>query len=108
MRFYPVPFSAKGEEKLVYNMAIREVLIISIGIGLGLGAAGILSLMLHTLILFCIPVALPFIGLAAIIAFTRINKNDNELTLDAYFFRLIKYKQRPRHYLKIRKEAKQD
>lgn len=74
----------------------------AIGIGLGLFAAWFMSKILHTFIIFCSPFALPFVGIAALLAFIRVKKNDTIITLDDYISRKILFKQRPRHYLKYR------
>jgi uncharacterized protein YacL len=105
MRIYPVPFSAQEEEKLIFNLSAREVLVMSIDIGAGLIMAGILARALHTFMLYCIPVAIPFVIAAFILAFTKITRSGCQLTLDEYVRRLIKYNRRPRHYLRYRERS---
>jgi uncharacterized protein YacL len=106
MRFYPVPFSAKEEEKLAFNLTTREIMVLSIGITLGLLVAWLTSLILDTYFIFCIPIGLPFVGISALLAFVKVNKSDAVMTLENYIFRLIRFKQRPRHYLKERQKEK--
>jgi uncharacterized protein YacL len=103
MRFYPVPFSAKEEEKLVFNLSVREVLIMAIGIGIGLAIAGIASVFLNTFLIHCIPLGLPFVGLAVLLAFVKVNKSGCIMTLENYALRKLKFQQKPRHYLKERR-----
>lgn len=104
MRYYRVPFDAKDEEKLAFNLTVREILIMSVGLGLGLLTAWIASTILSTLLLYCVPFGLPFVGLAAMLAFVKVNKNGCVMTLEKYAYRKIIFSQRPRHYLKIREE----
>lgn len=105
MRYYPVPFAAKEEERLVYNLTTREVLILAVGIALGLLTAWLMSKALHTFIIFCSPFGLPSVGIAVLLAFIRVKKNDCVMTLDNYMLRKIFYAQRPRHYLKYREDC---
>lgn len=102
MRIYPVPFSSKEEAKLIFNLAPREVLILSIGVGAGLVVAAILAAILGTFMLYCIPAAIPFIAASAILAFTKVKRAGCEMTLDDYVKRTVFYNRRPRHYLCLR------
>lgn len=103
MRFYPVPFSAKEEEKLVFNLSVREVLIMAVGIGIGLAVAGIASAFLNTFLIYCIPLGLPFVGVAALLAFVKVNKGGCIMTLENFALRKFNFQQKPRHYLKERR-----
>lgn len=102
MQFYSVPFSTKEEEKLAFNLTAREVLIMSIGIAIGLFVAKIASIFLDTFIIYCVPLGLPFVGIAALLAFVKIDKGGCIMTLGNYALRKINYRQKPRHYLKER------
>jgi uncharacterized protein YacL len=103
MRFYPVPFSAKEEEKLVFNLSVREVLIMAVGISTGLLFAKISSIFLNTFFIYCVPLGLPLFGLAALLTFVKINKGGCIMTLENYAIRKFKFQQKPRHYLKGRR-----
>ncbi|NLE06015.1 MAG: PrgI family protein [Crenarchaeota archaeon] len=102
MRFYPVPFSAKEEEKLVFNLSVREVLIMSVGIATGLLFAKITSVFLNTFFIHCIPLGLPFVGVAALLAFVKVNKGGCVMTLENFALRKIYFQQKSRHYIKER------
>jgi len=102
MRYYPVPFSTKEEEKLVFSLSVREVLIMAVGTALGLVTAKIASAALETFFIYCVPLGLPFVGLAALLAFVKVTKSDCVMTLENYILRSISFKQRPRHYIKER------
>lgn len=102
MRFYPVPFSAKEEEKLVFNLSVREVMIMSVGTAIGLLFVKIVSLFLDTFFIHCIPLGLPFVGIAALLAFVKINKGGCVMTLENFTLRKFCFQQKPRHYLKKR------
>lgn len=103
MLIYPVPFSAKEEEKLIFNLNTREVLVMSSGIGLGIIASAILAAALNTFIIYCIPLAIPFVGVAFLLAFIKVNRAGATLTLNEYALRKLKYNNRSRHYLRYRK-----
>lgn len=105
MRLYPVPFTTQGEEKMIFNMSARQVLIIGIGLILGFSTAAILAKALKTFTLFCLPVALPFLAVAAFLAFTRIKRFGRELSMGDYIYLKFCYKHEPKHYLRFRERS---
>jgi|LSQX01.2.fsa_nt_gb hypothetical protein len=104
MQYYRVPFDTKGEEKLAFNLTLREIMILSTGGGIGLFVSWVASLIISTQMLFCTPFAIPFVGVAMLLAFVKINRDGCVMTLEKYLYRKFIYEQRPRHYLKIREE----
>lgn len=99
MKVYPVPFSAKEEDKLIFNLSTKEALIIGVSIVVGLFAAGIGSVALHSQMLFCLPLGLPFIFAGAVLALKRLNISGCEMTAGDYILYRYSFKQRNRHYL---------
>lgn len=106
MRYYPVPFSAEEEEKLIFDYSTKEVLVFGGGIVTGLICAKILSLILATYMLYCLPMLIPFGGIGAVLAFKKVVHGDAVLTVGDYLLAKYKYKKRPRHYLKGWREEK--
>lgn len=102
MRAYDVPFTTQGEEKLIFNLSVKQVLIIGISAAVGFLAANILSKILDTFLLFCFPVALPFIGIGAILAFTKIKKHGKEFNFGEFLYYKTLYKYQPKHFLRKR------
>lgn len=100
MRYYSVPFSTKEEEKLLFNLSTKEVLVFGSGIIIGVLFAGILALILNTYMLFCLPVALPFVGLAAILALKKIKRSGCELTVGDYLIYKYRFNNRNHHYVR--------
>jgi hypothetical protein len=74
----------------------------TVGIATGIIVAKIGSILLNTFLLFCIPLGLPFVGIAALLAFVKTDKSGCVMTLENYIIRLINYQRRPRHYVKRR------
>lgn len=105
MRLYPVPFTTQGEEKLIFNMSARQVLIVGIGLMFGFIAAVILSKVLKTFTLYCVPVILPFIAIAAFLAFTKRKKYGRELSMGDYIYLKFCYSLEPKHYLRCRERG---
>jgi len=104
LRYYPVPFSTEGEEKLIFNFTVKESLILGGGIFLGLIAAGLLAAVLKTYVLYCLPLVLPFAAAGAVLALMKVNKEGCEMTVADYLIHLYRYKNRARHHLRLRKE----
>jgi hypothetical protein len=102
MRYYPVPFSSKGEDRLFFNLTIQESLIIGSGICVGLLAAKIVSVFAEALILVCLPAAIPFVAAGILFVIVPIRHVDGQISLFQYCLRRIEFNRRPRHLLRER------
>jgi len=105
LRYYSVPFSSKNDEKLIFNLSTRELLICGSGVLLGVLVAGIVSLCIKAYMISCLPVAIPFSAVGALLAFKKVNKIGCQMTLYDYLLRKYYFSKRPRHYLHVRKET---
>jgi hypothetical protein len=105
MRLYPVPFTTQGEEKLIFNLTIKQVLVIGLGSIVGFTAMTILSKILGVLMLYCLPVMLPFLGISIFLALAKKNKSGRSLELGEYVFLKFCYKHQPKHYLRFRERS---
>ncbi len=105
MKVYPVPFSTKEEDKLIFNLSTKQSLIIGASVILALITAGLLTAILQTQMLFCLPIGLPVIFVGVILAMKKIEISGCEMTTGDYLFYRYKYSQRKRHYLTQRGEG---
>jgi len=103
LRTYPVPFSTKGEERLLFNLTLRELAWLLGGLAAGLGASGLLAAMLKTFMLFCLPAALPFLGLAWVLATWKVKEIDHREMLDRHLLNGFLYKHRSHDYINYRR-----
>jgi len=103
LKFYPVPFSTKEEDKLIFNLSTKQTLIIGASAILALIAAGIMAAILQTQMLFCLPIGIPVVFIGAILALKKLNISGCELTAGDFIFLKYKYSQRNRHYIAERK-----
>ncbi len=104
MKIYPVPFSTKEEDKLIFNLSTKQTLIVGLSIIMALFAAGIMAAILQTQMLFCLPIGVPIVFIGAILALKKLNISGCELTAGDYMFLKYKYSQRNRHYIARRRE----
>jgi len=103
MRMYPVPFSTREENKLFFNLTLREFAWLLGGLAAGLAASGLLAVILNTLMLFCLPAVLPFLGLAWLLGFARVKEYDHRTTFDRHLLNSFAYRSRPRDYVNYRR-----
>lgn len=109
MRYYPVPFSSKEEDKLIFNLSAKEVLIIGGGVIMGLLVAGISSVLMKTFMIFCLPMGIPFALLGTVLALKKVTYSGCEMAAGDYWILKYKFKQRDRHYLaNTREEASEN
>ncbi len=99
MRLYPVPFSTKEEDKLLFNFSTKQVLIMGTSILLALLLAGILATILQTHMLFCLPIGAPVVFIGVILAVKKLRIAGCEITAGDYIYLKHKYSQRNRHYI---------
>jgi len=100
MRYYPVPFSSKGEDRLFFNLTFQESIIIGAGIALGLLAAKTVSAATGALILTCLPAAFPFAAAGILLVIIPVRHVDGQISLFQYCLRRIRFNRRPRHLLR--------
>jgi hypothetical protein len=100
---YRVPFSTKEDKKLIFNLTTHEFMSIMIGGVVGLAAAGIAVAAFHIPFLLCLPLAVPFVGGAAYMAFKKLKKVDMVMTFGSYLYKKLCFKIRPKHYILFRK-----
>lgn len=105
MRFYQVPFSSAGEDRLFFNLTFQDSVIVGTGICLGLLTAKIISVITGAPILVCLPAAVPFAAAGVLLVIVPVRHVDGQISLFQYCVRRVKFNRRPRHYLRIRKEG---
>lgn len=103
MRHYPVPFSTKEEDKLLFNLSTKQVLIIGSSVLLALIMAGVMAATLQTYMLFCIPIGIPVVFIGVVMALKRLNISGCEITVGDLLFLKYKFTQRNRHYIAQRR-----
>jgi len=99
LKIYPVPFSTKEEDKLIFNLSTKQSLIIGISVILALIAAGLLAAIIQTQMLFCLPIGLPIVFVGVILAIKKLSVSGCEITAGDYLLYRYKYNQRKRHYI---------
>lgn len=103
MRTYPVPFSTKGEDRLLFNLTLRELAWLLAGLAAGLGASSLLAAATNKFMLFCLPAALPFVGVAWLLATWKVKEVDHREVLDRHLFNAVLYRYRPHDYINYRR-----
>ena len=105
MREYPVPFSAREEAPFMSGLTIREMLWIAGGFLIGFIFAIIVFSLFKVKIIsviVCLPVIIPFMLMSLYLAKKQIKEDDKKETLDRHYYKLFKYKYRPKKYLNYR------
>ena len=105
MRYYQVPFSSAGEDRLFFNLTFQDSVIVGVGICLGLLTAKIISVITGAPILVCLPTAIPFAAAGVLLVIVPVRHVDGQISLFQYCVRRVKFNRRLRHYLRIRKEG---
>lgn len=105
MRYYQVPFSSTGEDRLFFNLTFQDSLVVGVGICLGLLTAKIVSVLTGALILICLPTAIPFAAAGVLLVIIPVSHVDGQISLFRYCLRRFKFSRRPRHFLRLRKEG---
>ncbi|MFX4261176.1 PrgI family mobile element protein [Pelotomaculum propionicicum] len=105
LQAYKVPFSTKGEERLVFNLGLRECMCLGLGCILAVVAISIPTLFGVTMprILYFIPLGIPPLAASAIVAFKNVKQFDNYAKYDESVINNFKFKHRVRNYIMYRK-----
>lgn len=105
MQAYKVPFSTKGEERLVFNLGLRECLCLGFGCILAVAVISIPTLFGVTMprILYFIPLGIPPLGVSVAVAFKKVKQFDNYAKCDESVINNFKFKHRVRNYIMYRK-----
>lgn len=104
MRYYQVPFSSAGEDRLFFNLTFQDSVIVGVGVCLGLLTAKIISVITGAPILICLPTAIPFAAAGVLLVIVPVRHIDGQISLFQYCIRRIRFNRRSRHFLRIRKE----
>ena len=105
MRTYNVPFSTKGEEKLAFNLGMKECVWLGCGIVVAVMAFSTPMFFGVTMpkLLYFLPLAIPPLGASAFVAFKKVKQFDNHVKIDESLWHKWRFKKRIHNFIMYRK-----
>lgn len=106
LRTYVVPFSTKEEERLVFNLALKECMWLGCGLIAAALMAGVPAFIFQVSmpeLLYLLPLAIPPMAVSGFMAFKKVKQLDNYVKVDVFLWNKWRFKNRTRDYIMYRR-----